>query len=50
MAEQINILFGVETLEDPRNIVLDGGPHPPVVGVGSVRSLSNDFVLCFYNY
>jgi len=27
-AEQIEILFGVNTLGVPRNIVLDGGPDP----------------------
>jgi len=26
--ERIDILFGVETPRDPRNIVLDGGPNP----------------------
>jgi len=28
-AERIDVLFGVEAHEDPRSIVLDGGPHPP---------------------
>jgi len=26
MAERINVLLGVETAEDPKNIVLDVGP------------------------
>jgi len=28
-AEQMKMLFGVNTLGGPRNIVLDGGPDPP---------------------
>jgi len=28
-AERIDVLFGAETTGDPRNIVLDGGSHPP---------------------
>jgi len=28
MAEQIEALFKLETLGNPRNIVLDEGPHP----------------------
>jgi len=28
-AEQISVLFGLETLGEPRNTVLDGGPRPP---------------------
>jgi len=31
-AEQIKMLFGVNTFEGPRNIVLDGGPDPPQRG------------------
>jgi len=31
-AEWIDILFRVETFGDSRNIVLDGGPHPPWQG------------------
>jgi len=27
-AERINVLFGVDNLGDPRNIVLGGDPHP----------------------
>jgi len=34
-AEWINVLFGVEIPEDPRNIVLDGSTHPPMArGMG----------------
>jgi len=29
MAEQIKMLFGANTPEDPQNIVLDMGPDPP---------------------
>jgi len=39
MAEQINILFGVETSGDAGNLVLDGGPHPPRRGEGVQCSL-----------
>jgi len=34
-AEQIEVLFWLETFGGPRNIVLDGGPNPPTVS-GSV--------------
>jgi len=30
MAEWIEVLFGMETLVGPENIVLDGGPDPPM--------------------
>jgi len=30
-AERIEVLFGVETLEDPKDIVLDGGLDPAKV-------------------
>jgi len=33
-AEQIKILFGVNNLGCPRNIVLDGGPDPPQRAMG----------------
>jgi len=34
----------VETPEDPRNLVLDGGPHPPRQGAeGSMQLLQNYF-------
>jgi len=29
MAQRVKILFGVNSPEGPRNIVLDGGPDPP---------------------
>jgi len=32
MAEQIKMLFGVNTPGSPRNIVLDGDPDPPQTG------------------
>jgi len=35
-AEQIRILFGVSTLGSPRNIVLDGDPHPPRLAWGKL--------------
>jgi len=38
-AERIEILFGVESLGYPRNIVSNGGPDPPTAmgkGVGKV--------------
>jgi len=28
IARRIKVLFGVETLEEPRHMVLDGGSHP----------------------
>jgi len=31
-AEQIDVLFGVNTSADPRNIVSDGSPYPPRQG------------------
>lgn len=34
VAEHIEILFEVETLADPRNIILDGGPDPLLEGEG----------------
>jgi len=34
MAEQIKILFGLNTLGDLRNIVLDSGPDPLTARVG----------------
>jgi len=34
MAERIDVLFGVNTVGGPRNIVLDGGPHAPTVREG----------------
>jgi len=35
MAERIDVLFGMETPEDPRNIVLDEDPQQSMVtGVG----------------
>jgi len=43
MAEWIDILFGVETPGDPRNIVLDGGPHPPWHDMSSMQILPNYF-------
>jgi len=30
MTEWIDVLFGMETPGDPRNIVLDEAPHPPM--------------------
>jgi len=42
-AEQIKILFGVNTLGGPRNIVLDGGSDPPLRGGGRFDAAS-----CFY--
>jgi len=33
-AQRIKILFGVNTLGGPRNIMLDGGPDPPQRGGG----------------
>jgi len=35
-AEQIKILFGANTLEGPRNVVLDGGDDPPRRGGGDL--------------
>jgi len=59
-AEQIEVLFGVETLVDPRNIILDmfsdvGGkrlqfgenvstPHPPTAPVGKRRNVTCNVV------
>jgi len=34
MAEKIKLLFGMNTLGGPRNIVLDGGPDPPIARGG----------------
>jgi len=33
-AERIDVLFGLESPGDPRNILLHGGPHPPRQGEG----------------
>jgi len=33
-AEQIEVLFGVETLGDPRHILLDGASDPPSASEG----------------
>jgi len=35
-AEQIKILFGMNTLGAPKNIVSDGGPDPPQQGEGEL--------------
>jgi len=44
IAEQTDVLFGVETPADPRNIVLDEGPHlPRLGGGGSMRPFPNYF-------
>jgi len=40
-AERIEVLLGAETLGDPRNVVLDGGPQ------GSMRPLPNYFGYLF---
>lgn len=32
IAEQINILLGVDTLGDPRSLILNEGSHPPQSG------------------
>jgi len=43
-AEWIDVLFGVESLVDSKNIVLDGSPpHPQRRGGGLMRSLSHYF-------
>jgi len=42
--EWIEILFGVETLGAPRNIVLDGTANPPRQG-GGMQLLPNYFGL-----
>jgi len=39
-AERINVLFGVETPGDLRNILLDEGPHSPRAK-GSMRPVAN---------
>jgi len=44
MAEQIKMLFGVNTPGGPRNIVLDGGPDPPQRG-DSMQPSPNYFSL-----
>jgi len=46
-ATQIKMLFRVNTYEDPRNIVLDGGPDPPTARGGGfdVRPFSTYFGL-----
>jgi len=36
--ERIEVLYGVETLGGPRNIVLDEGPDPPTDGDGEGKS------------
>jgi len=45
MAEQIKILFGVNTLGGPRNIVLDGHPDPPKAKGDSMQPLPDYFGL-----
>jgi len=49
MAEQIKMLFGVNTLGGPWNVVLDGGPDPPQQGEeDSMQPLPNYFdPVCF---
>jgi len=39
IAEQIEVLIGVETLGSPRNIALDGGPDPPTARGGGGDSM-----------
>jgi len=39
VAEQIVVLFRVETLVDPRHVVLDRGPNPRRQGGRSVREM-----------
>jgi len=47
-AEQIKVLFGVNTFGGPRNIVLNGGPDPSQRGEGDSMQLSpNYFGLLF---
>jgi len=49
-AERIEVLFGVKTLGNQRNIVLDGGPDPPSARgreVHSMQPLPNHFGLLF---
>jgi len=41
--KQVEVLFGVEILGDPRYIVLDGGPSPPAV---RRRGNAGNFVYC----
>jgi len=38
-AERIQILFGLNSLGGPRNIVLDGNPDPPQRGGGEVEHI-----------
>jgi len=38
-AERIDVLFVVETHGDPRNIVLDEGPHPDGFDAAFTKSL-----------
>jgi len=42
-AKWIKVLFEVETAGDPKNTVLDGGPHPRGEGGGLMRPLPNYF-------
>jgi len=50
-AEWINFLFVVETAEDPRNIVLDGGPIPHSEGVGGINAaFATVLWSCFSSY
>jgi len=37
MAEQIKMLFGVNTPGDTRNFMIDGGPGPPKRGTATAR-------------
>jgi len=36
-AERIRVLFGVDTLVDPRHVVLDKGPDPPTARGGGME-------------
>jgi len=41
-AERIDVLFGVKTSADPRNTVLDRGPHPPQFRCGFCHLLTTE--------
>jgi len=43
MTELIDIVFGVQTPVDPRNIALEASHPPTVRGRGSMRPLPNYF-------
>jgi len=50
LAEQIKMLFGVNTLGDPWNILLDGDPDPPQRGEGASMHPPSDYFGLLFRY